>query len=697
MVLLGSQLQIKLVITQMAEGQVKEVLEREVTCPLCLDVFQEPKKLPCDHVYCKHCLEGITRHRGLQPTLPCPECRATTQIPDNDIDKFPTDFRINRLVEAFHKVTKCPQNDSSNGAQCEAAITNCTQHPTQPLALYCETCKHLLCRDCVIMTGTHAHHVFDYIDKVADSHRNRLKGTLSEVRKFSEILTALDAKIANVEDEIAHQEGEKQREIDDIFQGLMSVLETKRDGMKRRLTENHQSIRTTLNRQRLDTKAVHDEVKDLSSSINSTLEKEDKFLLTHQESLLRKFESMHKKVANLPQDAIRKPLMVPKIMNNEALKGFVDQHSFMHHPVDPKMCCIRDFVSRAEMGKSYSVILNLVDLKGNLYNGALPAVVAELRSIRDLTVDVGRVEQISSHCIQITFEPHTRGRHELSLTVNGEHVRYSPTTCYFYKNPENSSQPIATIESLQRPTGLARHGDSILAVEHARNRILRLSTSFEVVGRIGEGILRGPSEVTSDHNMNIYVCTIQDNKVHKFDKNGALVKSIGSTGARPGEFKFPNGVRVNHYGEVYVCDSGNDRIQVFDLDLHFKRVFGSQGSGKRQLKCPSDIDFDADDNIFVVDTNNHRIQVFSRQERYLRTIGQKRFGSKELVSPINMHISEDQLFVTEHEKSHVTVFKTSGELWTTFGNHVLSNPEGIEVDKDGYVYVTSDYNKIVVF
>ena len=138
-------------------------------------------------------------------------------------------------------------------------------------------------------------------------------------------------------------------------------------------------------------------------------------------------------------------------------------------------------------------------------------------------------------------------------------------------------------------------------------------------------------------------------------------------------------------------------MQEFDLDLITSRVFGSQDSGKGQFKCPSDVDFDADDNVYIVDTNNHRIQVFSPQEQYLRAIGQKRFGSKELVSPINMHISDDQLFITEHEKNHVTVFKTSGELFTTFGNGVLSNPEGIEVDEDGFVYVTSDYSRIVVY
>ena len=31
------------------------------------------------------------------------------------------------------------------------------------------------------------------------------------------------------------------------------------------------------------------------------------------------------------------------------------------------------------------------------------------------------------------------------------------------------------------------------------------------------------------------------------------------------------------------------------------------------------------------------------------------------------------------------------------GRGHLSNPEGITIDEDGYVYVTSQYSKIVVF
>ena len=62
-----------------------------------------------------------------------------------------------------------------------------------------------------------------------------------------------------------------------------------------------------------------------------------------------------------------------------------------------------------------------------------------------------------------------------------------------------------------------------------------------------------------------------------------------------------------------------------------------------------------------------------------------------------MHIVNEFLFVTEHQKNHVTVFKTSGELVTIFGKGILQQPEGIEVDIDGYVYVTSHFSRIFIF
>ncbi len=108
----------------MAEGQVKQVLENEVTCSLCLDLFKQPKKLPCDHVYCRDCLRGLAL-RSLNATISCPECRTETQVPGNDVNNFPTAFRINRRIVAFQQVQIRVETDSPNLICAASSINVC--------------------------------------------------------------------------------------------------------------------------------------------------------------------------------------------------------------------------------------------------------------------------------------------------------------------------------------------------------------------------------------------------------------------------------------------------------------------------------------------------------------------------------------------------------------------------------------------
>ena len=152
----------------MAEGQVKQVkqvLEKEIICALCLDQFKDPKKLPCDHVYCKECLRDLALCSD-NASISCPECRTLTQVPDNDVNNFPTAFRVNRFIEAFKKVQVQEGTDS--------VTEKCQVHPTQPLAIYCETCKKQLCRDCVLMSKEHVRHEYGYFKEVAPKYREKV-------------------------------------------------------------------------------------------------------------------------------------------------------------------------------------------------------------------------------------------------------------------------------------------------------------------------------------------------------------------------------------------------------------------------------------------------------------------------------------------------------------------------------------------
>ena len=61
--------------SRMAEKQVADQ-----ACTVCLELFTEPKVLPCCHTFCKKCLEGILEKAEEKEKLVCPQCRTEHEV-----------------------------------------------------------------------------------------------------------------------------------------------------------------------------------------------------------------------------------------------------------------------------------------------------------------------------------------------------------------------------------------------------------------------------------------------------------------------------------------------------------------------------------------------------------------------------------------------------------------------------------------
>ena len=89
----------------MDEQSLNELLE----CSVCLDRLDHTSKvLPCQHTFCRRCLEEIVSTKG---ELRCPECRFLVEI---RVDELPSNILLIRLLEGI-KTKSCTERARSPG------------------------------------------------------------------------------------------------------------------------------------------------------------------------------------------------------------------------------------------------------------------------------------------------------------------------------------------------------------------------------------------------------------------------------------------------------------------------------------------------------------------------------------------------------------------------------------------------------
>jgi sugar lactone lactonase YvrE len=109
------------------------------------------------------------------------------------------------------------------------------------------------------------------------------------------------------------------------------------------------------------------------------------------------------------------------------------------------------------------------------------------------------------------------------------------------------------------------------------------------------GPFNHPTEMIAHPNGDIYVTDGYRNaRVHRFTRDGRLVKSWGTPGHGEGQFHLPHSIAFDDDGKLYVADRSNKRIQIFTPDGDFLGQWTGMGG-------PNDITRGKDGNFYIAE------------------------------------------------------------------------------------------------
>ena len=277
------------------------------------------------------------------------------------------------------------------------------------------------------------------------------------------------------------------------------------------------------------------------------------------------------------------------------------------------------------------------------------------------------VEDRENGQYEVVFHVVYSGECELSVLVNGGHVRGSPFT-------------------VQLDEAVLQNGHWVMRRSAIGLGSIKGSLQFPQQ----PGSLWGVA--VSPVNGHVYVVDCGNSQIHVFDVEMKHVRTFGEHGEREGQLKSPIGIDVNTTGQVYVANQINCCVSVFREDGTFIRTIG-----QKKLQYPLDVVVHSSGLVYVADRDNLRIAVFSQEGKLVRTFGSKGGEKGEFNWPSALAISPDDhhLYVSERDNHRVQVFTLEGQFVREFGTGQLKGPRGLTVTADGSVLVADIGNKCV--
>ena len=618
--------------------------EGQLTCCLiCLDNFNKPVALECQHMFCEPCLQFYyniyrnVQYEQLGVFVPCPTCRQLTKVPSNGLMELVLDPETHsermrkislasevgmqrcetcvykgKVQEAQFYCTKCLLNMCE---QCnkvheqqpllkvhsvihisnkETVNLSCERHSKLPSGYFCLDCNVAACVVCIMQEHATGHHTAKLRDALA-MRRDSMKTTLNS---FGPRLDKLEMRLKHLQQlhaiQVRHREGSNHLSPDSSGPtgGPAGSL-----------------------------------LRRISLQEDQTSEAQLRSYTFHIERLKKLFD-LAAKTVDMSQ-------------SKRLLAIYTTVVARIQTVLDVELRQLQDEIE-ARVAREREGMTEFLSHGGSVNSG----------STGSLPNDGTGTHSVSSG--DSSPDDHLQDLVQHSILVK-------PKLLWKVEHQRNDTAELSNPCDLTfLPDGNLVVAEYDVNMNSKNNRLLFLDNTGKSAGVIAQGQIR-PLGVTITRKGNIAVTDCKDKRIKIFTLTGQLMTEIGKS-----QFGWPYGIAVASKGQIVVSDAFNDTVIIFSEDGKKLKSFGTSGCGQSQFKNPYHIALDSQDNILVSDSGNDCVKVFDISGKYLYRTADRRRSSHSGQAPLRR-------------------------------KRILKGPRGISIDVKGNILVADDRSRVCLF
>ena len=712
-------------------------LKEEVRCSVCMQLYREPKQLPCLHIFCLECLNNIARTSARHGKIKCPLCQIEVAVPKSGtMESLPSCFYLKNLLDILaikecstSKVTcgNCEKKSEEasycfhcSGFWCNVCLDAhnilranrehrvlalkdfqerdfevvlkrpafCQKelHEKEVLKFYCKMCEIPVCQNCV--TVEHGKHDVEYLEVTARAAKQNMAAQLEKAEKekqiFSSFLRDLEEKSRGIDERSQFVK----RKIQGAVKSLIQNLQQREQEL---ITEVEKEAKIEQDRVTKDKTKISDHLK----KIEDTMSQAKHFIdCSTAAELVRAKTFVKDLLQELPAPELiastcERETHLTVFLENKTLTSSLQNEGIgrFHKTATKANQCTVKGLNKATAGLETRFTFITRNAEGKQSYSPGDRVAVELACTEDGTLagDMKIVDK-NNGSYEISCIPKREGEHKVTARVNGEKISDLPS---IHVN-KRSYKVVRTVGGagtgageLDRPWGVAVNDkNEIIVCDFGNYRLQVFNENGDFIRTIEHELLAHPVGICIDSTGRIYVAAW--NKILLFNPNGDYIKEISDEENQDAEWC---GITLDEQGNVIVCNQKYDNKAV--------HILSPEGKLLKKLSRDGFNPFYSlyyERKIFVSNGATDTIYVFDCEGKFLNEIGQRGIGNGEFIDPAGLAIDKTGHLVVTDDNG-VQVFAFDGMFVTKFGSNVLKDPRGVSVLKDGRVIVT-DFNKL---